>query len=368
MKSATGLGPVALVGAGGALVCLALLAQGAAADPAVTILSPAEGATIPLNWTLVETEATDFVLDPAAIGQPSVAGRGHQHFFVDGVYLFYGGETSTLLKDLTPGPHTVRVALHNNDHTPISPATWAEVNVTVEGKRSEVHITGPAEGAIVWGDTVTLSVAVANFTIDPGAVGSPPVQGRGHFHVFVDDEYKFFATTTTVNVSGIAPGNHRIRAVLYNNDHTPIALPVSDEVLVHAAALPTVEAQVPTDQKGADVTITVVVHDLVLDQAAVGQASVAGHGNYQVSVDGAYHGTGTNGSYEVSGLSTGEHHIRVTLHNNDHSPIPGALAANVTYTVERADTPMPGAGAAVVALAVVATAAAASARWRRRTP
>lgn len=350
-----------------ALAALAAAAGAVAAEPDVRITSPAEGATVPLNWTLVGVEATDFVLDPAAIGQAPAAGRGHYHVFLDGVYLYYSADDAALVKDIGAGPHTVRVALYNNDHTPIDPPVWDEVNITVLGGRSALSITAPVGGAVVWGDSVPVAVAVTDFTLNPGDVGAAPVQAEGHWHLFVDGVYVRYVLEPATVLTGLAPGEHIVRAVLYNNDHTPVAVPVSDEVTVHVAAIPTVTVVSPApgaELTSGDVTVTVEVVDLVLDAGALGAMPQAGHGNFEVRLDGAFFVVGTEPVFNVTGLEEGEHTISVTLHNNDHTPIPGAVSANVTLRVVSPPGFLPGVGAAGAAVGLVAALLVTG--WRRR--
>jgi hypothetical protein len=62
---------------------------------------------------------TDLAISPQHYGKERVPGEGHIHLFVDD-----DGEKKVItenkyvLNNLTVGNHTVKVSLHNNDHTP----------------------------------------------------------------------------------------------------------------------------------------------------------------------------------------------------------------------------------------------------------
>jgi hypothetical protein len=144
---------------------------------------------------------------------------------------------------------------------------------------------------------------------------------------------------------------------------------VSATVTVEVAAMPTVTVVSPAP--GAtlptgDLELRLEVQHLVLDAAAMGSTPQAAHGNFEVRVDGAYHGTGTNLTYNITGLAPGTHTITISLHNNDHTPIPGAAPANITVVVAPPAGFLPGAGALGSALCMGAAAVLLQARSGRR--
>jgi predicted lipoprotein with Yx(FWY)xxD motif/plastocyanin len=112
--------------------------------PTVTITTPTSGQNVAAGDLTVTITVTNFnVVDKQ--GQPSVAGEGHVHFYLDipapttagkpavpasGVWAHVSGTTYTF-SNVTPGPHTITVQLVNNDHTPLIPVVTAQVNVTV---------------------------------------------------------------------------------------------------------------------------------------------------------------------------------------------------------------------------------------------
>ena len=100
------------------------------AAPNLTIVSPKANAQ-DSEFAMV-VSVINFDLKPVGTAPGKVAGQGHIHYLVDGKNA--DGEYATPAKNftfrnLTPGEHTLRAELHNNDHTPLSPPVFAEVKV-----------------------------------------------------------------------------------------------------------------------------------------------------------------------------------------------------------------------------------------------
>jgi len=132
--------------------------------PTLTILSPAgflNNATTVSPSFVVSFAVSNFVLtDP--VGQPKALNTGHIHIFLDGAY--YGQATSVSsiqFVGLSPGTHTIKLELVNNDHTPLNPDVSKTITVTVSGAStamstsSSLSIPGfPIEavfaGALIW--------------------------------------------------------------------------------------------------------------------------------------------------------------------------------------------------------------------------
>ncbi|MDP2310134.1 MAG: hypothetical protein Q8P18_29220 [Pseudomonadota bacterium] len=100
--------------------------------PDVFITSPAPGEFVTSDFT-VSVNAESFVLDPANIGNANVAGTGHYHVYVDGLYNTFSGDASVLVTGLELGTHVVTATLVNNDHTNLTQQVWSPgVTVTVQ--------------------------------------------------------------------------------------------------------------------------------------------------------------------------------------------------------------------------------------------
>jgi hypothetical protein len=345
--------------------------------PSIKIIDPLPGSTVALNWTFVTVEVSNFTLDPAAIGSAPVAGRGHYHVFVDGVYRSMAGTTTAAVIDLGPGPHSIRVELYNNNHVPLAAPVFDDVRVMVTGAKPSIAITSQLPDSIVWGNSTNLTVSVVNFILDPDAIGGAVVNGRGHMHLYVDDAYLTATTALTISVVDLAPGDHWINVTLNNNDHSALGVPQMASLLVHVAKVPVVTILSPASgfRTSIDnVTITVSVIDLIIDPEAYGKSAVAGHGHFHLFVDSTYAGPALNTTFKVGNLPVGVHTISVRAFNNDHTEIPGSHAASVQVEVTAAAPPggfLPAAGLPELMGGLALAAAAASfvtGRRRARLP
>ncbi len=98
--------------------------------------APSVGEREPL---VISWSVTGFVLDAPAIGNAPEQGRGHVHVDVDGSNYAASAADSIAMTDLLKGNHTIRVSLHNNDHTPLSSdvADAVAVEITPGPPRTE---------------------------------------------------------------------------------------------------------------------------------------------------------------------------------------------------------------------------------------
>jgi plastocyanin len=231
----------------------ALLALRLNAGPSVTITSPADDSSVPGPDVTVSVNVSRFNLVDK-LGQPSVPGEGHLHYFLDvappttpgqiavtapGTYVATTA-TSNTWTGLSAGQHMLSVELVNNDHTPLVPAVTATVYVNVVGTTSPtLKIVTPAEGAMISGGNVTISVSVTNFNL-VNKLGQPNVAGEGHLHYFMDVTPPTApgvpaitavgtyvpTTATSYTWTNVTPGMHMFSVELVNNDHTPLVPPV----------------------------------------------------------------------------------------------------------------------------------------------
>jgi plastocyanin len=116
----------------------------AAGSPQITITSPKEGAILPAGNITVSVQVMNFSL-VNKLGQTSVAGEGHIHYFRDVTVPTAPGKLAITAPgtyvptinigytwmNVSPGKHNLSVELVNNDHTPLSPPVFSMVNVTV---------------------------------------------------------------------------------------------------------------------------------------------------------------------------------------------------------------------------------------------
>lgn len=109
-------------------------------EPAVTLVSPADGDTVSPQFE-VQVTPEHFFPTTGLEGKANVAGYGHYHVWVDtpempaslaGLVLMPGTNAFTLdLSAWGPGEHTIRIETAQNDHTMYDPATAASFTVTV---------------------------------------------------------------------------------------------------------------------------------------------------------------------------------------------------------------------------------------------
>jgi hypothetical protein len=80
---------------------------------------------------------------------------------------------------------------------------------------------------------------------------------------------------------------------------------------------PALDVQVEVSGNKATVTVTT---DMSISESHVGQARKLGEGHIHMYLDDGEKETVTKGFNEYSNLAAGSHSVRVSLHNNDHTP------------------------------------------------
>lgn len=147
---------------------------------------------------------------------------------------------------MSVGALVVAVSLAGCQTTPVvdtnttTPEVVPVVSNIVDVPETEVVDTGLPMISIVipeHGDYVessmTLHVAVANFELDPAAVGSENQSSVGQYAVLVDNAVIGYRSEAETVVEGISPGEHTIRVELVNNDNSELSEPaVSEEITV----------------------------------------------------------------------------------------------------------------------------------------
>lgn len=166
---------------------------------------------------------------------------GHFHVFIDREPVAVGAsipkdkgivhsaDNPIKLYGLTTGPHTATVVMGDGAHTRILGDVAEQMTFTVDGP--SVQASAPA--TIKAGDPLTLTVAVQGVQI---VAANGDTSGRtAHMHLFVDrtptpagqaipkEAGIIHTTETTVNVPGLAAGEHTVWVVLGDGVHTPLA-------------------------------------------------------------------------------------------------------------------------------------------------
>ena len=127
-----------------ALISCAYAAEdGAKQTPQISIVSPTEGAQIPTENLTVVVNVANFNL-ANKLGQTNVPSEGHIHYYIDVAVPRMAGKPATTTvgtfaptanttftwKNVKSGKHNLSVQLVNNDHTPVIPIVYSQVNVT----------------------------------------------------------------------------------------------------------------------------------------------------------------------------------------------------------------------------------------------
>jgi hypothetical protein len=218
---------------------------GAQAVPSIKIVAPRTNATVSGSQMVVEVRAQNFSLNPGAIGKPAKPGEGHWQVYVDGAFAgLSADEVVSLPNDAYPklsaGKHTIKVALFNNDHTPVVGAESSEIMVTIPSKSAMRY--APASGQpgikiLVPHDRTAVSsylivwVKVRGFKENPAAVGALARAGEGNWHLYVDGNLAAVSASNVADVR-LARGKHDLRAALHNNDQSPVKGAAGDQVTV----------------------------------------------------------------------------------------------------------------------------------------
>jgi hypothetical protein len=127
---------------------LALLpAAGLAEDPTLSVsLRDQEANAHKRGASVVATVTGLELVDP---GQPQ-AGQGHLHYRLDGGPVIATTAKKLGFHELTPGSHSIEVALAGNDHKPLGPKQTVRVEIPKAGPTQPAHppaSTPPAKPA-----------------------------------------------------------------------------------------------------------------------------------------------------------------------------------------------------------------------------
>ena len=147
--------------------------------PQVKIIEPKEEVQIPAGNISVMANVTNFNL-VNKLGQASVAGEGHLHYYIDVAVPKTPGKpavtaigtfaptanTTWTWPNVKPGKHNFSVQLANNDHTPVIPVVYRTVNVTVTASTLKTMSVKSVTIDLV---AKSLSFNTTNITVPAGA-------------------------------------------------------------------------------------------------------------------------------------------------------------------------------------------------------
>lgn len=218
--------------------------------------------------------------------------------------------------------------------------------------RMSVEVSGLAQGDLVTGNRIDITVRPVGFELSNTA-GTPPVEGKGHYHVIFDGGLVNMFTTPAASVSlqNVSPGPHTLMVVPAGNDHMEAmdgaaaidfefqpAEPIADITSSpDAPGSPSVRIVSPTPGAvvSGSVDIVVQVTGLTLSGELLGKPNVDGYGHWHAFLDAA-EGMGTMAgmsgtdtlTIDTSALAPGPHMLIAVLTDNLHAPLdPMAMAA-----------------------------------------
>ena len=211
----------------GVLALPLLTSPARAATPALTIVSPADGAVFG-NGTpvIVRFLLSDFSLvQPGRVGQVAAPNEGHLRVFADGALARLVVQVEPIVLPLSSGPHTIRLQLVDDVGNALSPDVSPAVRVVAThspaGGVPTIRIVSPVP-AQVTGHDVYVSVEISNFTF-VDAHGQPNAPNEGHFELFLAGVLRQdLSRYDTGFMVDLPDGNNTITARLVNNDHTPL--------------------------------------------------------------------------------------------------------------------------------------------------
>ena len=295
--------------------------------PRLRIVSPPASPAWASSSVELRIAKGNFTFNAQAVGGPAVPGEGHYHVFVNGAYTGFGTAEFFNLTGLVPrGRFDIRVELAQNDHTLVLPPVFDEVAIVTAAGAPEFRLQASLKGAQVDASSLRAAFTLANFTLDPGAIGQAAVAGEGHYLVFLDGTLLGPGTANPVVLTDLAPGSHTVVLELVENDGTPLGPRVVDwatfTVEANSPRITITSPSDPSSPNSSSLRLTLEVGNLTLSPGKIGQAAVAGEGHWHLLVDDVYVTAGAGLEVSVLDLAQGPHVLTVELRRNDH----GALA------------------------------------------
>lgn len=225
----------------------------------------------------------------------------------------------------------------------VQPGTVSEGAVQPEKleDKAEVVAVVPAiqliSADIINGDLIAETKTTA-FTLDPEAIGKANVEGRGHWHLYVDGKLAGLSAMDKLTVgkdklAEFGGGIHEIKVELHNNDHSVVSetawastkMDFGPSLMGPGVSVPTIRL-VSANIADGNLVVEAMVTGFILDPEAIGMANVEGQGHWHLYIDGKLAGFSameklTIEKDKLAEYGGGLHDIKIELHNNDHSPI-----------------------------------------------
>lgn len=109
--------------------------------------------------------------------------------------------------------------------------SFAQVKNTAPLAKPTLNIITPSDGQTIYGNKIPILFAVEDFELVDYNTNPTPVAGRGHVHLWLDDQNPTRESATKVPLdsftfSDVDFGEHNLRAELVNNNHTSLTPPI----------------------------------------------------------------------------------------------------------------------------------------------
>ena len=312
--------------------------------PELGILAPSNGneynpgENVDLNVSV----AGMTLVDVTTSGGENQIGEGLIRVYLDGAtgdaFLTESAVDSfsvTLPSDLSAGMHVLRVSLHNNDGSVTG--TSSAISASIVSPALSVLAPIPGMQTFVAGSVMSVDLSVENFSlVDPDTGTGAPAEG--HIRVYLDgasgEDYVqgLDATATSFDVplpSDIGYGDHLVRFSLRNDDGSAAGVDTEFFFLVAESGVK-IESPSPVGEVavGGELTMELSFENFTLIEVAGGLPASPGEGHYHVYLDDADGGDYLLVSWENTAVVTipgnvvpGEHVLRVSLRENDHTPV-----------------------------------------------
>jgi len=256
----------------------------AAAAPALTIVSPTEGAVIG-NGTpaLVDFLVSNFAfVQPGRVGQIGSPNEGHGKVFLDAQFVRLLTDVEPFSLPLTSGPHTIRIELVADNGTSLNPDVSAFVRVVAtQGPGAgvpRITILSPTPSEST-GHGIYVSYRIENFTlVDPR--GQPNAPNEGHLQLLVEKQVVMDVIQyEPVLLVSLPEGDITIAARLVNNDNTPLNPDASSSVPIRVIASSAVSLPLVSNGGVALLLAFILVVLVLRRRKVVGRPPTSGGGN-----------------------------------------------------------------------------------------
>jgi hypothetical protein len=190
-------------------------------------------------------------------------------------------------------------------------------------------------GAIIYSNMTDLHVDVMNFTLNGSATGGMNMEGEGHYHIYINDVLVGPYNETMVHLKDLPAGDHVLKVVLVNNDHShihPMTMDMIEFTLMDERPMISIVKPGAGDYfYGSTLEVQVAIEDLMMNASAIGGNNSAGEGHWHLYINGDLIGPYTDSMVTLTDLPVGHHTLKVMLANNDHTPVMPEASAMVDF-------------------------------------